>query len=195
MSQRETKLLLLIRYQACACWYLQLLQEARLRLKLPSCLCLKRGGRQSNVRHAGQKCLPRSETWFSFHEPMRYTLSLLLPPLLPHQAGRSWTSSCLSDLRSLFGSSAGTPTCRVNAILSGHCKNYMKQKAGAKKTIVKTSDWLAHLPALDSTCREGIRVCVTCLPCAISAWYGVYCVYQPGFSSRFLWMTAGMIVS
>ena len=31
-------------------------------------------------------------------------------------------------------------------------------------------------------------------PCAISAWYGVYCVYQPGFSRIFLWMTPGVMV-
>ena len=32
------------------------------------------------------------------------------------------------------------------------------------------------------------------LPCAISDWYGVYCVYQPGFSRMFLWMTGGRYV-
>jgi len=32
-------------------------------------------------------------------------------------------------------------------------------------------------------------------PWAISAWYGVYCVYQPGFSSTFRRMTGGVIVS
>jgi hypothetical protein len=31
-------------------------------------------------------------------------------------------------------------------------------------------------------------------PCAISAWYGVYAVYQPGFSSTFRWITAGTCV-
>ena len=31
-------------------------------------------------------------------------------------------------------------------------------------------------------------------PCAISAWYGVYCVYQPGFSRMFRLKTAGMTV-
>lgn len=33
----------------------------------------------------------------------------------------------------------------------------------------------------------------THLPCAISAWYGVYCVYQPGFSSTLRRMTAGKV--
>ena len=28
-------------------------------------------------------------------------------------------------------------------------------------------------------------------PCAISAWYGVYAVYQPGFSRMFRLITAG----
>ena len=28
-------------------------------------------------------------------------------------------------------------------------------------------------------------------PCAISAWYGVYAVYQPGFSRMFRWITWG----
>ena len=32
-------------------------------------------------------------------------------------------------------------------------------------------------------------------PCAISAWYGVYGVYQPGFSMTLRRMTAGVIVS
>ena len=32
-------------------------------------------------------------------------------------------------------------------------------------------------------------------PCEISAWYGVYCVYQPGFSRMLRWMTGGVIVS
>ena len=32
-------------------------------------------------------------------------------------------------------------------------------------------------------------------PCAISAWYGVYGVYQPGFSMTFRRITAGVIVS
>ena len=31
-------------------------------------------------------------------------------------------------------------------------------------------------------------------PWAISAWYGVYGVYQPGFSSTMRWMTAGVCV-
>ncbi len=31
-------------------------------------------------------------------------------------------------------------------------------------------------------------------PWAISAWYGVYWVYQPGFSSTFRWMTGGSTV-
>ena len=32
-------------------------------------------------------------------------------------------------------------------------------------------------------------------PCAISAWYGVYCVYHPGFSRMLRWITGGVIVS
>ena len=32
-------------------------------------------------------------------------------------------------------------------------------------------------------------------PCAISAWYGVYGVYQPGFSMTLRRMTAGVMVS
>ncbi len=32
-------------------------------------------------------------------------------------------------------------------------------------------------------------------PCAISAWYGVYCVYQPGFSSTLRKMTGGVMQS
>ena len=31
-------------------------------------------------------------------------------------------------------------------------------------------------------------------PCAISAWYGVYAVYQPGFSSMLRWTTWGVNV-
>ena len=31
-------------------------------------------------------------------------------------------------------------------------------------------------------------------PCAISAWYGVYCVYHPGFSSTLRWITGGVSV-
>ena len=31
-------------------------------------------------------------------------------------------------------------------------------------------------------------------PCEISGWYGVYAVYQEGFSSTFRWMTAGVMV-
>jgi hypothetical protein len=31
-------------------------------------------------------------------------------------------------------------------------------------------------------------------PCEISGWYGVYAVYQPGFSSTFLRITAGVMV-
>ena len=31
-------------------------------------------------------------------------------------------------------------------------------------------------------------------PCEISAWYGVYCVYQPGFSSTLRWITGGRCV-
>ncbi len=31
-------------------------------------------------------------------------------------------------------------------------------------------------------------------PWAISAWYGVYCVYQPGFSSTLRRMTGGVCV-
>jgi len=32
-------------------------------------------------------------------------------------------------------------------------------------------------------------------PCEISAWYGVYCVYQPGFSNTLRRITPGVIVS
>jgi len=32
-------------------------------------------------------------------------------------------------------------------------------------------------------------------PCEISAWYGVYCVYQPGFSRTLRWMTGGVMQS
>lgn len=32
-------------------------------------------------------------------------------------------------------------------------------------------------------------------PCDISAWYGVYAVYQPGFSSMFRRITGGTVVS
>ena len=32
-------------------------------------------------------------------------------------------------------------------------------------------------------------------PCEISAWYGVYCVYQPGFSRMLRWMTFGVTQS
>ena len=32
-------------------------------------------------------------------------------------------------------------------------------------------------------------------PWAISGWYGVYGVYQPGFSKTFRWITAGVMVS
>ena len=31
-------------------------------------------------------------------------------------------------------------------------------------------------------------------PCEISGWYGVYAVYQLGFSSTLRWITAGVIV-
>ena len=31
-------------------------------------------------------------------------------------------------------------------------------------------------------------------PCEISGWYGVYAVYQLGFSSTFRWITAGVTV-
>ena len=31
-------------------------------------------------------------------------------------------------------------------------------------------------------------------PWAISAWYGVYCVYHPGFSRTLRWMTPGVMV-
>ena len=31
-------------------------------------------------------------------------------------------------------------------------------------------------------------------PCAISAWYGVYGVYQPGFSRMLRWITGGVKV-
>ena len=31
-------------------------------------------------------------------------------------------------------------------------------------------------------------------PCEISGWYGVYAVYQAGFSSRLRWITGGVIV-
>ena len=33
------------------------------------------------------------------------------------------------------------------------------------------------------------------LPCAISGWYGVYDVYQAGFSRTFRWITGGVMVS
>ena len=33
------------------------------------------------------------------------------------------------------------------------------------------------------------------LPCAISAWYGVYAVYHPGFSNTFRRITEGTKVS
>ncbi len=32
-------------------------------------------------------------------------------------------------------------------------------------------------------------------PCAISAWYGVYAVYQPGFSRMLRWITGGVMQS
>ena len=32
-------------------------------------------------------------------------------------------------------------------------------------------------------------------PWAISAWYGVYCVYQPGFSRMLRWITGGVMQS
>ena len=32
------------------------------------------------------------------------------------------------------------------------------------------------------------------LPCAISGWYGVYAVYQAGFSSTLRWMAGGVTV-
>ena len=32
-------------------------------------------------------------------------------------------------------------------------------------------------------------------PCEISGWYGVYAVYQAGFSSTLRWITGGVIVS
>ena len=32
-------------------------------------------------------------------------------------------------------------------------------------------------------------------PWAISAWYGVYWVYQPGFSKTFRWITGGVMQS
>ena len=32
-------------------------------------------------------------------------------------------------------------------------------------------------------------------PCEISAWYGVYCVYQPGFSRMLRWITGGVMQS
>ena len=31
-------------------------------------------------------------------------------------------------------------------------------------------------------------------PCEISGWYGVYAVYQAGFSSTLRWITGGVIV-
>ena len=31
-------------------------------------------------------------------------------------------------------------------------------------------------------------------PCEISGWYGVYAVYQAGFSSTLRWMTGGVMV-
>ena len=31
-------------------------------------------------------------------------------------------------------------------------------------------------------------------PCEISGWYGVYAVYQPGFSSTLRWITGGVNV-
>jgi hypothetical protein len=32
-------------------------------------------------------------------------------------------------------------------------------------------------------------------PCEISAWYGVYCVYHPGFSRMLRWTTGGTMQS
>ena len=54
-------------------------------------------------------------------------------------------------------------------------------------------------PASGSPVRSAMTVwklsSASSLPCEISAWYGVYCVYQPGFSRMLRWITGGTMTS
>ena len=52
--------------------------------------------------------------------------------------------------------------------------------------------WIADRPGSVTIVWNVMRA--SSRPCEISGWYGVYAVYQDGFSSTLRWMTAGVMV-
>ena len=67
--------------------------------------------------------------------------------------------------------------------------------ASAAAVASSSSDAFAIGSAVRSSIIVWKLISASSRPCEISAWYGVYCVYQPGFSSTLRRITGGVIVS
>jgi len=67
--------------------------------------------------------------------------------------------------------------------------------ASAAAVASSSSDALAIGSAVRSSTMVWKLSSASSRPCEISAWYGVYCVYQPGSSRTLRRITGGVIVS
>ena len=88
--------------------------------------------------------------------------------------------------------SASTSTRLPSATVETLCARVMASAAAVPSS---SSEALAISMPVRSQIAVWKLISASSRPCAISGWYGVYAVYQAGFSSTFRWITAGVIVS
>ena len=74
------------------------------------------------------------------------------------------------------------------------CRRWHIAIASAAAVPSSSSEQFATCSPLSSVTSVWKFSSASMRPCEISAWYGVYWVYQPGFSRMLRWITAGVSV-
>ena len=92
---------------------------------------------------------------------------------------------------------------RLEATFLGRCvASFVEMQALDRSMVIASaaavassrSDALARSMAVRSLTMVWKLRSASSRPCEISGWYGVYAVYQAGFSRTLRWMTAGVTV-
>ena len=100
------------------------------------------------------------------------------------------------------GSALVASTASVCGRQSASARNTLPLPRARRASVIASAAAVASssidAPATGSAVRSSIMVwklsSASSLPCEISGWYGVYAVYQAGFSSTLRRMTAGVWV-
>ena len=123
--------------------------------------------RTPNSRSAAKSIAPGGPTWTR----------------IPSGSARAWTTAIVCGWQSSATKNPSRPglaSARHSVMASAAAVASSSSEALASGSPVRSATMVWKLRSASSR------------PCAISAWYGVYCVYQPGFSSTLRRTTAGV---